>query len=288
MHSQRNERVYNIESNYNNNRSREDAGYEEIASVNASLSDWDGRSVNGNINNNIVNASFKQEEIDEFEDASFPSRKRMFRPTQFSLDESKSHFFVNIEDDENELNEIEENQNNEEEEEEEDTFGWELFTEEETKRIREKLEEKLTVNDVIVRGGFQGRKFVYITNDAVVSHANELFGKDGWRFQVIKHSEIITSLPNGKSKISIRIFGQIMLKNGQFKKEFGFGNHIGTLEDGWHLCYRSASSDCMKRCLRLFGSYLGNCLYSKEFADGLKEERLQLDRTSTTKTVKKA
>ncbi len=154
-------------------------------------------------------------------------------------------------------------------------FGTMSFHPQDISSISERLKTPLVVNDVMVRRGPGGKKLLYLSHEGAVNHANELFGWDGWSFEIIDFSEQVQRIEQDKFRVSVRLFGAVVLKNGMFKKDFGFGSSVGTHSDAWEMSYKTASSDCQKRCLRLFGSYLGNCLYNKDYHDELLEEKMK-------------
>lgn len=154
-------------------------------------------------------------------------------------------------------------------------FGTLRFSNQDVDSISSKLQNPLLVDEVMVRRGPAGKKLLYISHECAVNHANTLFGWDGWSFEVIDFDEHINRVDQDKYRVSVRLLGAVILKNGMFKKDFGFGSSVGTLADAWEMSFKTASSDCQKRCLRLFGSYLGNCLYNKEFHDELLEEKMK-------------
>lgn len=134
------------------------------------------------------------------------------------------------------------------------------------------LQKKLDQSLISYRPGPGGTKTAYLEGNVVIDLANRILGFNGWSFQIknltIEHKE---RSPQGDYSIVSSCIVRIVLKDGTFREDIGFGDTkskyiAAAIENS----KKSAITDGLKRALRLFGNSLGNCLYDKEFISGKK------------------
>lgn len=137
------------------------------------------------------------------------------------------------------------------------------------------LQKKLDKSLISHRPGPGGTKTAYLEGNVVIDLANRILGFNGWSFQIkhltIEHKE---KSPQGDYYIVSSCIVRIVLKDGTFREDIGFGDiknkFLGAAIEN---SKKSAITDGLKRALRLFGNSLGNCLYDKEFLSGNKSAK---------------
>jgi len=106
--------------------------------------------------------------------------------------------------------------------------------------------------------------------------ANDIFGFDGWKSQII-NSEIDFAREKQKNSdrwfVGVSVIVRVELKNGSYHEDLGFGEAINIKGRGAALqkAKKEAVTDATKRALRVFGNGLGNCLRLKWYQDALKK-----------------
>jgi len=118
------------------------------------------------------------------------------------------------------------------------------FSPEQTAELQKQLDRSL----VKQRPGPGGKKLSYIEGYVAIRIANEVFGFDGWSYNI----ENIMPVEGG-------VIVHIRLRVGNvFREEVGFGD--GNVE----LAYKEAVTDALKRALRTFGDRFALDLYDKD------------------------
>jgi len=151
------------------------------------------------------------------------------------------------------------------------------FTEKEKDRIAKLLRQPLRADLLKKRPAFRGNSVHYIDGATSYSLANDIFGFDGWKSQII-NTEIDFSKEEQKNSdrwfIGVSAIVRVELKNGAYHEDIGFGEAIKVKGRGAALqkAKKEAVTDATKRALRVFGNGLGNCLRLKWYQDGLKKK----------------
>ena len=110
------------------------------------------------------------------------------------------------------------------------------------------LSKPLDRSHVKQRPGPAGKKLSYVEGYVAIRIANEVFGFDGWSYEV-KHIEPVDG----------GVIAYVRLRVGDvFREDVGFGD--GNVE----LAYKEAVTDALKRALRTFGDRFGLDLYDKD------------------------
>lgn len=148
------------------------------------------------------------------------------------------------------------------------------FTQKEKERIAKLLRQPLKANLIKKRPGHCGRSTYYVDGGTSYSLANDIFGFDGWKSQIIN-----TQIDYAKEKqkhsdrwfIGVSVIVRVELKNGTYHEDLGFGQAINIKGRGAALqkAKKEAVTDATKRALRVFGNGLGNCLRLKWYQEAL-------------------
>lgn len=142
--------------------------------------------------------------------------------------------------------------------------GW---THEEWIEIARKLSRQLGPEYLSYRSS-GGGKVPYLEGWRVINLANEIFGFDGWSTEVKSSNvEYCDITANGTFNVGMNTVVRVTLKSGSFHEDTGFG-HIENARSkamAYDKCRKEATTDAMKRALRLFGNALGNCLYDGSY-----------------------
>lgn len=94
----------------------------------------------------------------------------------------------------------------------------------------------------------------YISGHTAILLANRVFGFNGWRSEI----RSLNSFKNDKNYVSCCVI-RVTLKDGTFKEDVGQNDNFK-----YDTSVKASVTDALKRCLRQFGEYMGNSLYSIE------------------------
>jgi len=151
------------------------------------------------------------------------------------------------------------------------------FTEKEKDRIAKLLRQPLKADLLKKRPAFRGNSVHYIDGATSYSLANDIFGFDGWKSQII-NTEIDFAKEEQRNSdrwfIGVSAIVRVELKNGAYHEDIGFGEAVKVKGRGAALqkAKKEAVTDATKRALRVFGNGLGNCLRLKWYQDALKKK----------------
>ncbi|KXN69861.1 Rad52/22 double-strand break repair protein [Conidiobolus coronatus NRRL 28638] len=145
------------------------------------------------------------------------------------------------------------------------------FTAREPEQIADNLRGDFEPAHVSTRPGPGGSKLSYIEGWKVIEKANEIFNFDGWSSQIIKMETDYVDNIDGRWSVGINIVIRVSLVSGTYHEDVGFGSATNERSKGAALekARKEASTDALKRALRLFGNNLGNCIYSKKYLQSL-------------------
>ncbi|KAI5190957.1 DNA repair and recombination protein RAD52 [Nematocida minor] len=116
----------------------------------------------------------------------------------------------------------------------------------------------------------------YIEGWASVQMANRIFGYSGWSSQILSIEPIsIEEMPEGKVTVTAKAHVKIILKDGTFREDIGFGlaERIKGIGKAKKNAYKSAVTDAIKRSLKQFGRALGSCCNDKNYIKHIKRVR---------------
>ncbi|KAF9761866.1 DNA repair and recombination protein rti1 [Nosema granulosis] len=145
------------------------------------------------------------------------------------------------------------------------------FTKEEDSRISKLLSKKLAPEYISYRTGFGRGMVAYVEGWTIISLANQIFGFNGWSSSITRMGIDYCDLIDGKFNVGITCTTRITLKDGSSREDVGFGSSENqrSKSQAYEKARKEASTDALKRALRLFGNALGNCCYDKEFINTL-------------------
>lgn len=150
------------------------------------------------------------------------------------------------------------------------------FTKNEKERIAKLLRQPLKANLLKKRPAHGGKSAQYLDGGTSFSLANDIFGFDGWKSQII-NTEIDYAKQKQKGSdrwfIGVSVIVRVELKNGTYHEDLGFGEAINIKGRGAALqkAKKEAVTDATKRALRVFGNGLGNCLRLNWYLEALKK-----------------
>ncbi|KAL7713698.1 DNA repair and recombination protein Rad22 [Entamoeba marina] len=145
-----------------------------------------------------------------------------------------------------------------------ESFGTKIF--EDSKEIGNLLEQKIPTNLIATRPGPGQMKLVYLESWRVVELSNALFGFDGWSCCITNMNVDFIDVEKGKFKVGVTAIVRVTLKNGVYHEDVGVGMSDNPRKGAAiELAKKEAVSDGRKRALRLFGNYLGNSLYDRDY-----------------------
>ncbi len=142
------------------------------------------------------------------------------------------------------------------------------FGDDERVHINHQLQQDLDRDHVSHRRAHSG-SLAYIEGFRAIELANAIFGFDGWSCEV-KHmaEDFVTASQDGhKWSAGYSCTVRVTLRDGTFREDVGYGESQMQPQQGAarEIARKSASTDALKRALRLFGRALGLCLYDSEF-----------------------
>ncbi|KAI9148537.1 DNA repair protein rad52 [Blastocladiella emersonii ATCC 22665] len=150
-------------------------------------------------------------------------------------------------------------------------FGTVPFTEDEHMRISINLAQKLPPECISSRSGGSAGRVCYIEGWRCIELANEIFGFNGWSLTVVGTcTDFLENNGNQNDprwSVGISCTVRVTLRDGTFREDNGYGICENMRSKGQALekARKEASTDALKRTLRLFGNSLGNCLNDKDF-----------------------
>jgi DNA recombination protein Rad52 len=143
-----------------------------------------------------------------------------------------------------------------------------VFTEEDRTNINAQLQQNLDRDDVSHRQAHSG-SLAYVEGYRVIELANSIFGFDGWSCDIREMTEdfVTQAAESKKWSAGYSCTVRVTLANGVYREDIGYGESQAQPQQGAarEIARKSASTDALKRALRLFGRALGLCLYDAEF-----------------------
>ncbi|XP_043943431.1 DNA repair protein RAD52 homolog isoform X2 [Protopterus annectens] len=146
-------------------------------------------------------------------------------------------------------------------------YGQYQYSAEEYQAIQKALRQKLGPGYISTRQAGGGQKVCYIEGHRVINLANEMFGYNGWSHSVTQQNVDFVDLLNGKFFVGVSAFVKILLKDGCYHEDVGYGVSEGLKSKALSLekARKEAVTDGLKRALKCFGNALGNCIMDKEY-----------------------
>ena len=119
---------------------------------------------------------------------------------------------------------------------------------------------------VTTRKGRGGRQVPYLKGSVVIDEANEVFGPDGWGYELVDGVDIVTmSILNEatgeiKQHVAYAATVRVTVVGAPPRSDTGFRIVYDDDPEGHSSAYKGAVTDAMKRAFRSFGERFGNNL----------------------------
>ncbi|KAI9197506.1 uncharacterized protein BJ171DRAFT_221778 [Polychytrium aggregatum] len=151
-------------------------------------------------------------------------------------------------------------------------FGGIPFDSEEQVSINANLQRYLGPEYVSQRSGPGSMKLNYLEGWKAISIANEIFGFNGWSYNIVNMSVDFMDMVDGRISVGVSAVVRVTLRDGTFHEDVGFGStdNARTKTAAFEKVRKEAVTDGLKRALRGFGNCLGNCLHDKEYLKKVK------------------
>ncbi|AOW06541.1 YALI0F02431p [Yarrowia lipolytica CLIB122] len=151
------------------------------------------------------------------------------------------------------------------------------YSRSEERQVSDLLKHNLGPEFVSKRPSPGGRSVHYLEGWKVFNLANEIFGFNGWRSQIIKlEVDYCDQNPDTKRwDVGVYAIVRVHLKDGTYREDTGSGNveNCPKRDMALNKSRKEAVTDAFKRAMRQFGPSLGNCLYDSEYLSKLKTVR---------------
>mmetsp|Transcript_20040 Transcript_20040/g.27588 ORF Transcript_20040/g.27588 Transcript_20040/m.27588 type:complete len:425 (+) Transcript_20040:91-1365(+) len=156
---------------------------------------------------------------------------------------------------------------------EEQTFGRRMYSEEDLHTTGELLQRKLGAEHLSNRPGAGNQTFTYVEGWKAIELANSILSFNGWSCSIAEITPDFVEERKGRYSVGMTAVVRITLKDGSYHEDVGFGSsfHPSRGEAIQH-AKKEAVTDARKRCLRLFGNALGNCVYDKKHLKAVKSK----------------
>ena len=138
----------------------------------------------------------------------------------------------------------------------------------------DQLKRPLARDDVRTRKGGDGVQLSYVESWHVINRANEVFGFDGWSYEVlsadaIQNASVEKRGKNGTYTNQVCVVRATVRVSalGCMREDIGIGvgeASVYNAASAVELAWKAAVSDAMKRALRTFGHQFGLALYDKD------------------------
>lgn len=149
------------------------------------------------------------------------------------------------------------------------------FTEEERGRISERLNQNIGKEHLSTRTGNGNTRITYIEGWVVIDQANRVFGFDGWSSEIYGMKREYRDISkDGRISIGYSCYCRVTLKDGTQREDIGYGGSEGHAQHHASIdkAKKGAATDALKRALRQFGNWLGNCCYNKAYLRELPQQ----------------
>ncbi|KAG5364975.1 DNA repair and recombination protein [Yarrowia sp. E02] len=151
------------------------------------------------------------------------------------------------------------------------------YSRSEERQVSDLLKHNLGPEFVSKRPSPGGRSVHYLEGWKVFNLANEIFGFNGWRSQIMK-LEVDYCDQNPETKrwdVGVYAIVRVHLKDGTYREDTGSGNveNCPKRDMALNKSRKEAVTDACKRAMRQFGPSLGNCLYDSDYLSKLRTVR---------------
>ena len=152
-------------------------------------------------------------------------------------------------------------------------FGATPFAAGATLRIQQALGSNLPKELIASRPAPGGGKVAYVEAHHTFNFANDIFGFNGWSCHIEElKQEYVDKDDRGRFSASASAVVRVVLRDGTSHMDVGCGTAEGqrSRHEAIKKSKKDAVTDARKRCLRVFGAGLGNCVRDKAYQAYLK------------------
>ncbi|KAI3650341.1 hypothetical protein MP228_003822 [Amoeboaphelidium protococcarum] len=156
-------------------------------------------------------------------------------------------------------------------------FGQCAFSRDQESHVSSLLERQLGLGYVSTRQGAAGMRINYLEGNRAIELANKIFGFNGWSTRIVDLQVDFCDEVNGRVSLGVSCTTRVTLKDGTYKEDVGYGSIVNCKAkgDAYQKAKKEAVTDSLKRCLRLFGNALGNCLYDKTYIQNIHKPQMR-------------
>lgn len=135
--------------------------------------------------------------------------------------------------------------------------------------MQTRLDKQLGPEYISSRAGPGGQKIHYLAGEKCIQLANEVLGFNGWSSQIkeMQIDYVEENAQSGKVSLGLSVVVRVTLRDGTFHEDMGYG-HIENAKGkaaAFEKAKKEATTDGLKRALRMFGNVLGNCIKDKDY-----------------------
>ena len=134
--------------------------------------------------------------------------------------------------------------------------------------IQQALSSNLPKELVSTRPAPGGGKVAYVEAHHTFNFANDIFGFNGWSCHIESlDQEYVDRDERGRFSASATAVVRVVLRDGTSHMDVGAGTAEGqrSRHEAIKKSKKDAVTDARKRCLRVFGNGLGNCVRDKAY-----------------------
>ncbi|CAG8949179.1 hypothetical protein HYFRA_00004802 [Hymenoscyphus fraxineus] len=143
------------------------------------------------------------------------------------------------------------------------------YTAQEIITLQTRLDKQLGPEYISSRAGPGGQKIHYLAGEKCIQLANEVLGFNGWSSQIrdLQVDYVDENPQTGKVSLGLSVVVRVTLRDGTYHEDLGYG-HIENAKGkaaAFEKSKKEATTDGLKRALRMFGNVLGNCIKDKDY-----------------------
>lgn len=142
-------------------------------------------------------------------------------------------------------------------------------------RVLKRVFEDFDIDPAFIRSKPKGgRRMYFVETHFVIDQLNHVFNHQ-WNSE-IKGAEYVfreAGSTSGRMNIVCEVKLKLTTPHG-FHEDIGFGSATNlSPSDAHEVSKKAAVSDAIKRCARQIGRRFGNCLYRKDYQNGIQKRR---------------
>jgi DNA recombination protein Rad52 len=164
-----------------------------------------------------------------------------------------------------------------------------IWSNQERQQIIEKLNRQLGPEYISYRQAAGSLRVAYLEGWKVVQLANDVFGFNGWNSEIKDITVDYCDEVHGRYNVGLSCIVRVVLQDGTYHEDIGYG-HVENARSkcqAYEKCKKEATTDGLKRALRLFGNALGNCLYDQQYAKNVSKMKTEKPKFDPTKLLRR-